>query len=221
MSGGGEGVTSLKYKGFWYALFDAFNPWDIIKMTARGFRWLFVGYRRRFEDSSYEDHFKMDPEGPIGYAGPPYAGTGEAATELRSKDDARGRRDTSEDDRAGLLRDQNSMGRMTTASPYRTYTNDAYISENDSQMDLSAPGRQQRPPYNMSGIEFDAKPSEFDSETAYHPRMGPSAGAGRADPGGAVHPAYRHGGGGGGWPLSDDAESIRPPPNYRMNDAYR
>lgn len=35
------------------ALADAFNPWDILKATARGLRWLFVGRRNRFQDTSY------------------------------------------------------------------------------------------------------------------------------------------------------------------------
>jgi hypothetical protein len=36
------------------ALLDCFNPWDIIKASARGFRWLFVGARKRHEDPSYK-----------------------------------------------------------------------------------------------------------------------------------------------------------------------
>ncbi|GAB7337145.1 hypothetical protein MBLNU457_g2539t1 [Dothideomycetes sp. NU457] len=43
------------------AYIDAFNPWDIIKATARGFRWLFIGRRHRFEDSSYKGI--MNPAG--------------------------------------------------------------------------------------------------------------------------------------------------------------
>ena len=33
---------------------DAYNPWDLIKGVGRGFRWLFVGRRKRLEDSSYK-----------------------------------------------------------------------------------------------------------------------------------------------------------------------
>ena len=40
--------------GGWRALMDAFNPWDIIKASARGFRWLFVGRRHRPDGSSQE-----------------------------------------------------------------------------------------------------------------------------------------------------------------------
>ena len=45
------------YKGGvlgWRAYLDAFNPWDMIKAIARGFRWVFVGRRMREQDVSYE-----------------------------------------------------------------------------------------------------------------------------------------------------------------------
>jgi hypothetical protein len=35
------------------AIIDAFNVWDLIKAAARGFRWLFVGRRKRTTDRSY------------------------------------------------------------------------------------------------------------------------------------------------------------------------
>lgn len=38
----------------WKAFADAFNPWDILKAVARGFRWLFVGRRTRKNDISYQ-----------------------------------------------------------------------------------------------------------------------------------------------------------------------
>lgn len=38
------------------ALMDAFNPWDLVKNVGRGFKWLFVGRRRRLEDISYKNH---------------------------------------------------------------------------------------------------------------------------------------------------------------------
>lgn len=34
-------------------LLDAFNPWDLIKAIGRGFRWLFVGRKKRMLDPSY------------------------------------------------------------------------------------------------------------------------------------------------------------------------
>lgn len=35
------------------AFADAFNPWDILKAIARGFKWLFIGSRNRRTDPSY------------------------------------------------------------------------------------------------------------------------------------------------------------------------
>jgi hypothetical protein len=49
---------SARYQGGtlgWRALVDAFNPWDIIKASARGFRWLFVGVKQRETDISYKE----------------------------------------------------------------------------------------------------------------------------------------------------------------------
>ncbi|PNS15947.1 Transmembrane protein 184 [Sphaceloma murrayae] len=43
------------------AVADAFNPWDILKATARGLRWLFVGRRNRFQDTSYSS--QMNAQG--------------------------------------------------------------------------------------------------------------------------------------------------------------
>ena len=219
LSGGADGASNLRYKGFWYALFDAFNPWDIIKMTARGFRWLFIGHRKRFEDVSYQDPTKPGVESSTGYGGATYARSGGRATELRPSGDDGLRRDTWEDDRAGLLRNSNQLGTVPTGSSYRPY-DDVYTPADGSEMDLSvqntrAPRLPQRP-----GADLDMKPSEFDDDTDYHPRMGPAAGAGRADPGGVVHPAHRPDGS-GGWPLSNDVESVRSPPSYRTDDSYR
>ena len=109
------------------ALLDAFNPWDIVKMTARGFRWLFVGVRSRHDDVSYQDAAGGKSDTAYGPVGPTFAATGEAATELAdSKDDTRGRRNTYEEDRAGLLHSGAAMGRMPSSSPYRSYDDGAY-----------------------------------------------------------------------------------------------
>ncbi|KAF4549248.1 Organic solute transporter Ostalpha-like protein 1 [Elsinoe fawcettii] len=53
---GASGALPIRYVGGFLglkAIADAFNPWDIIKATGRGFRWLFVGRRNRFQDTSY------------------------------------------------------------------------------------------------------------------------------------------------------------------------
>jgi hypothetical protein len=36
------------------ALLDAMNPWDLVKATARGLRWLFSGRKKRMADPSYD-----------------------------------------------------------------------------------------------------------------------------------------------------------------------
>ena len=209
------------------ALADAFNPWDIIKMTARGFRWLFIGVRKRHEDVSYSNVANPAKQ-TTGYVGPTYAGTIEAATELE-------RRNKSEDDRAGLLTNQTSIGQRSAngggggGGLYGQYNDYASASREQSQVDISsAPPRPSHThhraeydshPPGPNPMDFDMKPSDFDDDTSYHPHMGPAAGAGRADAGGAVHPAYRPQG--SGWPLSDGAESIgrrsreELPPGYR------
>lgn len=43
------------------AYLDAFNPWDMIKAIGRGFKWLFVGHRKREEDSSYKQDVAAVP----------------------------------------------------------------------------------------------------------------------------------------------------------------
>ena len=195
--------------GVFGALMDAFNPWDIIKMTARGFRWLFVGARKREQDISYQNvngGKTAGLDGTTGYVGPTYAGTGGAATEL----DGRGRRSDiahNEDDRAGLLYNQGNIGQRLT--PYSTYSSHDYAPVGDgSQVDIASAGRSEREA-GPNPLDFDMKPHEFDDDTSYHPRMGPAAGAARADAGGAVHPALRHGQGSAGWHLSEDADRIR------------
>lgn len=55
-SADGSPVYKSKYHGGPMGLkayADAFNPWDMLKATGRGFRWLFVGRRRRLMDVSY------------------------------------------------------------------------------------------------------------------------------------------------------------------------
>ncbi|BDD62117.1 hypothetical protein MAP00_007108 [Monascus purpureus] len=36
------------------AIIDSFNPWDLVKATARSIRWLFVGRKKRMLDPSYQ-----------------------------------------------------------------------------------------------------------------------------------------------------------------------
>ncbi|KAI7205792.1 DUF300-domain-containing protein [Hortaea werneckii] len=130
------------------ALVDTFNPWDIVKASARGFRWLFVGYKHREKDISYQTH-KLD--GGISY--PTYTGLNGAAatTESRLSDDEERQRreradtvgtvgtDIPDDDRAGLLHHSALPARMPSASPYRTHGNDEDAKGDDS-IDLGGAG---------------------------------------------------------------------------------
>ena len=245
----GSGISGdpelLKYKGGplgIYALADAFNPWDIIKMTARGLRWLFIGVRQRHDDASYRDpagKLGMDLDSSTGYKGPTYAGNGEAATDLRGAgayNPTRGRSDTvPEDDRAGLLGHNAAMGRMPSASPYRKYSSEEYADA--SQYDLSQARGQPQPPlptrpaahYN----EYDMKPSETresdssDENPVYHPGYGPAtsgpaaggAGAGAQGLSGGVHPMFRRSAEQPGEPYSSyGGADDRPPPGYWPNE---
>jgi hypothetical protein len=52
----GETATSLQYVGGFLgikAYVDALNPWDFFKAVARAGKWLFIGRRKRYLDSSY------------------------------------------------------------------------------------------------------------------------------------------------------------------------
>lgn len=225
---GRELGQDMKYKGGfmgWKAIADAFNPWDIIKMTARGFRWLFVGARYRHEDSSYQNTTKMQG---MGWDGAPSTRDGASRTqsEARGRSDTVGTVGTVDDDHAGLLANQRGPSR----SPYRTATQDSY--EN--------PGRPPPVPQSVAGHDFGRSPPQFEQDTGYHPGYGVSA----QD---RQHPIYReqrhqqqnmdaHRQEGQGWDVfggatgvqrdsdgygGDEAESIRPPPSYRTYDPRR
>ena len=63
-TGAGYGLDKSAYQGGflgWKAYLDAFNPWDIIKATARGFKWAIVGRRHREQDISYKQHVQSTP----------------------------------------------------------------------------------------------------------------------------------------------------------------
>ncbi|KAK6354994.1 hypothetical protein TWF696_004120 [Orbilia brochopaga] len=52
----------------WKAWADTFNPWDFVKATARGVRWLFIGRKRRHQDSIYTPD--KDDDSSNGYGSP-------------------------------------------------------------------------------------------------------------------------------------------------------
>ena len=245
-SGSGYSGESPRYKGGPFGILafaDAFNPWDIIKASARGFRWLFVGSRHRHTDSSYQKPAKvitMD-----GFNVPEYAGNGEPATELRSSKDMRsGSRQRGEtvgtdldvDDRAGLLRHSGQMaGRPPSTSPYRPYenVNNEYSRGDDSQLDLGASARMpttghaRGPSAGYPALSgSDKKAGDFGPPVRYDPEEDDTGYRGASSGSGAVHPALRdenmHPGytdhWGGARPT--DADSVRPP-TYRTQDPGR
>lgn len=218
---GRELGQDMKYKGGfmgWKAVADAFNPWDIIKMTARGFRWLFVGARYRHNDLSYQQPTKMKG---IGWdsAESSRDGTSRAPSDARGRSDAVGTARTTEDDHAGLLANQHGPSR----SPYRSSTQDSY----------GDPGLPPPIPEHVGAQAFGMSPPQFESDTGYHP--------GYNAPPRNQHPAYReterqnmnaHEQEGQGWDIFGGAsdrngygvaggESLRPPPSHRMHDPTR
>jgi hypothetical protein len=236
VSGSGYSGAAPRYQGGplgLKALADAFNPWDIVKASARGFRWLFVGYKKREQDPSYQNP-KLGGD-ITAYTGVTYAGNGEAATELRQSNDERGRmrgntlgNNADEDDRAGLLRHSAQPGqqRYASASPYRP---NEYSSGDDSRLELGAASRRndldltpsttsEAPnpsAYGAKAHDFGQEPPSEEYDSGYHPGIGPSG----------VHPAYRgddepepHWDHWSGAQRSDQ-ESIRPP-TYRTNDPH-
>lgn len=208
------------------ALADAFNPWDIVKASARGFRWLFVGYKHREKDISYQPH-KLD------------GSLDESATELRSSDDERLGRDRAgtvgtvdttfnEDDSAGLLQNSAQPARVPSASPPRMYRNDSYAPGDDSTLDLTQT-HQLRPTHSSDSetpnstafskaSDFDSgQPVGFEEDTGYHPGYdgrGVHAVPGYQD--GSMQP-WDHW---SGAQRSTDVESMRPP-SYPTQDPHR
>lgn len=224
---GRELGQDLKYKGGfmgWKAIADAFNPWDIIKMTARGFRWLFVGARYRHTDASYQDSTKMQG---MGWDGAESSGEGasRAQSEARGRSETVGTVGTVDDDHAGLL----ANTRLPSRSPYRSATQDSYD-------DVGHPPPM---PQDVGGRDFGMSPPRFEQDLGYHPGFGTAAQH--------QHPAYReraqrdldeHRQEGQGWDVfggatgsqqrdrsgygvGAEAESVRPPPSYRTYDPRR
>ena len=226
-----------KYQGgpFGYkALLDAMNPWDIIKASARGFRWLFLGYKHRTNDISYQSTKLGGSD--TGYLGPTYAGNHEAATELRpsGRQAGMGGRsshdaelyNTVEDDRAGLLHNSQFPPSIRESSPYRTSTNDEYFTGDDSHLDVPMPSHPPRTASPASAIGLDMKPSDYeDEDTGYHPGMAPPASIPTGYRG-DVHPAFRNSRPEESWHRQSDSlgESHaldRPPPPYPTDEPHR
>ncbi|ORY15136.1 organic solute transporter Ostalpha-domain-containing protein [Clohesyomyces aquaticus] len=145
------------------ALASAFNPWDIIKACGRGFRWLFVGVRYRKADKSYQTKLEsLDTS--TGYAGPTFAGNGEAAAEFdkpRKDTAALGKNGFDDpDDRAGLLS-------HAQANPY--VGQDAYTSFSHGRPDPIL-NPDSLPTAPTPGQEYGVTRSEGGRRTKFEPQ---------------------------------------------------
>nr|POF05928.1 transmembrane protein 184 like [Quercus suber] len=225
---GYSGESPAHYQGGFlgiYAFMDAFNPWDIVKASARGFRWLFIGVKQRHLDPSYQQApgGKLDGHS-TSYTGPSFGAPSDAATELRpSHDDSHAGKDTvhdgsPEDDRAGLLGHSAGIaGHDRRHSPYRapstqpsassyaapnSYVNDEFDAGDDAAYFPSASSYHHPPPAPAqphlppAGL-YDAKPSDWDPIDD-DPGYHPGIGPS------AVHPALRD--------RQDDSSPPPPPP---------
>jgi hypothetical protein len=179
--GSGFSGTAPKYHGGPMgikAFGDAFNPWDLIKATARGFRWLVVGRRHRHHDVSY-----TTPKTGVTIDAPATSIPGPnvtshtlpSATELEHQ--RRARADTVDDnDTAGLLSNAEQGG--LAARPYPYSPSHSPI-RNASFDDRSGHGgAAQVPQPSTFGGSDVTRPgmNRWDSDTEYHSTTGPSMG---------------------------------------------
>jgi hypothetical protein len=123
-------TSSRRYRGFWYAIADSFNPWDVVKASSRGLRWMFVRYKHRHTDSSYERPaaaYKLGTStGEIGNGGaaagmtvPVTAGLHQTHSNTSAVPASTGPYNamTTEDDRAGLLYSSMRPGKSPSPPP--------------------------------------------------------------------------------------------------------
>lgn len=148
------------------ALLDALNPWDIIKASGRGFRWLFYGARHRTNDPSYQT--KLNPVTTnTSYNGPTFAGNGEPINAPASSKKNEGSGDS---DTTGLLSD-------AQANPYVHQGSNSYESAYGPEATAygSPPNPDRLPQAPLPGQEYgvahpgDGRFEEFQQQdTTYH-----------------------------------------------------
>lgn len=190
--GSGFSGTAPRYHGGWMGLrayADTFNPWDLIKATARGFRWLFVRRKHRHHDISYTTPKLgiIADEPATSIPGPNVtSNTLPSATELNQQ--RRARADTVEDgDTAGLLSNVQQNG--LSAHPYPYSPSHSPI-RGESLDDRSDQGEAEAPDADMSlmgGARVQPQPGSFggsdprlglnrwDTDTEYHSATGPAS----------------------------------------------
>jgi hypothetical protein len=175
-------MTLRRYRGFCYAIVDAFNPWDVVKASARGLRWMFVRYRHRHTDSSYQPppaSFKLGASnGHEAQAGSPAGMTMPVATEPHHPQIRTANRPTvvvpltpttGEDDTSGLLRNSARPGQSN--SPPRSPMDDEFVPGDDG---AAVPiGTAHHMPYNGSTEnvwQHDAHPASLQPGGPYSGR---------------------------------------------------
>ncbi|KAF1961606.1 DUF300-domain-containing protein [Byssothecium circinans] len=142
------------------ALLDALNPWDVIKASGRGFRWLFYGVRHRRSDPSYQTKLEPMSHESTAYYGPTFAGNGEAAVES-AKPTKQTKQGFEDSDLSGLLNNAqaNPYSRQDTGSYHGAY--DGYRNP-DSLPPAPTPGQE----YGVAptGAPQHGKFTDFESQ---------------------------------------------------------
>jgi hypothetical protein len=123
--GSGFSGNAPKYHGGWLgikAYRDTFNPWDLIKATARGFRWLFVRRKTRHTDSSYiTPKINVTADAPATSIPGPNVTSHKISPGTELEQPRRARADTADDaDTAGLLsnaQQTSSAARQSSQGP--------------------------------------------------------------------------------------------------------
>lgn len=186
--------TPTKYLGGFLgikAYLDAMNPWDFVKASARGFRWIFIGYRHRTKDPSYAQAGKVGAMD--GYTGTLHD------TELHTTVGSpvrplAGPESVAEDDRTGLLQHPNTLAQTQSQHPYpyRSEPEAGWPFSNASQSDLSSQSVHAYGKHQDYGPIYHTRRESGSTHPAFRPQAGPQAhnpqwevfaGAGRPDGG--------------------------------------
>lgn len=192
--GSGFSGSAPKYHGGWMgikAFGDTFNPWDLIKATARGLRWLFVRRKHRHHDISYTTPKLgvIADEPATSIPGPNVTSdTLPSATELDQQ--RRARADTVDDgDTAGLLSNAQNQGLSAHPYPYSPshspVRNGSFDDRSDqgeaeaTHADMSLMGGSRAPlpqPSAYGGSEAARLGlNGWDTDTEYHSSTGPAS----------------------------------------------
>jgi hypothetical protein len=165
-------VSSRRYRGFWYAMADSFNPWDIVKASSRGLRWMFVRYKHRHTDSSYEPAaaYKLgSATGEIGHSGatasmtaPVVAGLHQTHSNTSTAPPEAGLYNavTTEDDTAGLLNNSPRPGHSHSPPPRSPFNDEFAVGDDGAAVGhhpvtvsrTSQYGAQAPPPQNVQNV---------------------------------------------------------------------